>query len=133
MYSYNPYYEKHLAHFGIKHKSGRYPWGSGERPYQGDTNTPWNNDSNGYRPLIKQYRDAENDIRNQVLIDKHTGKTYSEGYREKRLEAERQENQYYNDRYDSMRKKFNDNADFFLKNFDFLDQDILDTNIKDLF
>ena len=36
MYSYNPYYEKYLAHFGVKHKSGRYPWGSGERPYQGD-------------------------------------------------------------------------------------------------
>lgn len=26
----------HLAHFGVKRKSGRYPWGSGERPYQGD-------------------------------------------------------------------------------------------------
>ena len=25
----------HLAHFGIKRKSGRYPWGSGKRPYQG--------------------------------------------------------------------------------------------------
>lgn len=36
MYSYNPYYEKYLAHYGVKHKSGRYPWGSGERPYQGD-------------------------------------------------------------------------------------------------
>ena len=36
MYSYNPYYEKYLMHFGIKHKSGRYPWGSGDRPYQGD-------------------------------------------------------------------------------------------------
>ena len=36
MYSYNPYYEKYLAHYGVKHKSGRYPWGSGDRPYQGD-------------------------------------------------------------------------------------------------
>ena len=29
----------HLAHFGIKRKSGRYPWGSGERPYQGDSSS----------------------------------------------------------------------------------------------
>lgn len=29
-YSYNLY----LAHYGIKRKSGRYPWGSGKRPYQ---------------------------------------------------------------------------------------------------
>ena len=36
MYSYNPYYANYLAHFGIKHKSGRYPWGSGERPNQHD-------------------------------------------------------------------------------------------------
>ena len=25
-----------LKHFGIKKRSGRYPWGSGERPYQGE-------------------------------------------------------------------------------------------------
>lgn len=23
-----------LLHYGIKRRSGRYPWGSGERPYQ---------------------------------------------------------------------------------------------------
>ena len=23
-----------LAHYGKKHRSGRYPWGSGENPYQ---------------------------------------------------------------------------------------------------
>ena len=36
-YSYNPYidnYENYLAHYGIKRKSGRYPWGSGKRPHQ---------------------------------------------------------------------------------------------------
>lgn len=36
MYSYNPYYANYLAHYGVKHKSGRYPWGSGERPNQHD-------------------------------------------------------------------------------------------------
>ena len=36
-YSYNPYidcYENYLAHYGIKRKSGRYPFGSGKRPHQ---------------------------------------------------------------------------------------------------
>ena len=36
MYSYNPYYANYLAHFGIKRKSGRYPYGSGDRPHQHD-------------------------------------------------------------------------------------------------
>lgn len=31
-YSKNPY----IQHFGIKHRSGRYKWGSGARPYQGE-------------------------------------------------------------------------------------------------
>lgn len=26
--------EDYIAHYGIKRKSGRYPWGSGKRPYQ---------------------------------------------------------------------------------------------------
>lgn len=30
------YNEDYLEHFGIKHRSGRYKWGSGERPYQGE-------------------------------------------------------------------------------------------------
>lgn len=37
----NEFYEPPLKpdeiyHFGIKRRSGRYPWGSGERPYQSD-------------------------------------------------------------------------------------------------
>lgn len=30
----NSDFTNELMHFGIKHRSGRYPWGSGERPYQ---------------------------------------------------------------------------------------------------
>lgn len=29
--------DNYLAHYGIKRRSGRYPWGSGDRPYQGET------------------------------------------------------------------------------------------------
>lgn len=28
--------EEHILHYGIKRRSGRYPWGSGEDPYQGE-------------------------------------------------------------------------------------------------
>ena len=28
--------EEHILHYGVKRRSGRYPWGSGEDPYQGE-------------------------------------------------------------------------------------------------
>lgn len=31
---YGPEYNEELYHYGIKRKSGRYPWGSGKEPYQ---------------------------------------------------------------------------------------------------
>ena len=31
--------EEYLAHFGTKRHSGRYPWGTGDRPYQDDPET----------------------------------------------------------------------------------------------
>ena len=34
MYSYNPYYANYLMHYGTPQHSGRYPYGSGDRPYQ---------------------------------------------------------------------------------------------------
>ena len=34
MYNYNYYYTSWLAHYGMKHKSGRYAYGSGDRPYR---------------------------------------------------------------------------------------------------
>ena len=33
---YNPEYNE-LYHYGVKRRSGRYPWGSGEQPYQHST------------------------------------------------------------------------------------------------
>lgn len=34
--NYRPgFYSYEIYHFGVKHRSGRYPYGSGERPYQG--------------------------------------------------------------------------------------------------
>lgn len=34
MNAYITYKYQDLLHFGIKQRSGRYPWGSGDRPYQ---------------------------------------------------------------------------------------------------
>lgn len=34
MNAYIAYKYQDLLHFGIKQRSGRYPWGSGDRPYQ---------------------------------------------------------------------------------------------------
>ena len=45
----------HLAHYGIKRKSGRYPWGSGERPYQGDLPST----SNEASVRVKSFSDDE--------------------------------------------------------------------------
>jgi hypothetical protein len=39
MYSYNPYFEKYLAHYGTPKHSGRYPYGSGKRPYQHESSS----------------------------------------------------------------------------------------------
>lgn len=30
------YWGEDLYHYGVKQRSGRYPYGSGERPFQGD-------------------------------------------------------------------------------------------------
>lgn len=46
--------EKYLAHIGVKYRSGRYPYGSGEDPYQHD---PWNiDDPKDFMTAVKEGR-----------------------------------------------------------------------------
>lgn len=54
--------ENYLIHFGIKRKSGRYPFGSGERPHQHD----------GLAPPKKRYRtkDVVDDFNNKMAQNK---------------------------------------------------------------
>lgn len=40
-----------IIHYGTKHHSGRYPWGSGERPYQGNNNFSY-----------KRFKEAEKEV-----------------------------------------------------------------------
>lgn len=42
--SYTPY-QNYLCHYGIKRRSGRYPWGSGKDPNQSDPNKGRRNSS----------------------------------------------------------------------------------------
>lgn len=41
----DPIVDDILMHYGVKRRSGRYPWGSGENPYQhgGDFLAVWKN------------------------------------------------------------------------------------------
>lgn len=39
---FDAYCETHLEHVGVKRRSGRYPWGSGEIPYQHEPGFPFN-------------------------------------------------------------------------------------------
>lgn len=59
-----------LMHYGIPRKSGRYPWGSGARPYQGDV------DMAAQRQALKDQRRAnrvaERGIRDERYRQKHT-------------------------------------------------------------
>lgn len=50
----------HLAHYGIKRRSGRYPWGSGENPYQ---------HSGDFLSRVDELKD-----KNFTMIDEETGK-----------------------------------------------------------
>ena len=47
--------EEYLAHFGTKRHSGRYPWGTGDRPYQDD---PENLSKNEVKRLVKEYNET---------------------------------------------------------------------------
>lgn len=45
----------YLVHYGIPKKSGRYPWGSGKRPFQGDGDSgKW------FEPTVKSGKDKPN-------------------------------------------------------------------------
>lgn len=56
------YYNDELYHFGIKHRSGRYKWGSGERPYQGEggVKAGLNKARSYFEPELKEGKGKEN-------------------------------------------------------------------------
>lgn len=56
----------YIAHYGVKRRSGRYPWGSGDRPYQGDASK-----------YIEKYKRKQTLLENRIenRHDKNTRKT----------------------------------------------------------
>lgn len=69
----------YLMHYGIPRKSGRYPWGSGDRPYQGD------GISYSKGPQLKKYsfnKTNANDKTNAGSSSDNTKKGYGEYFRQ---------------------------------------------------
>ena len=67
--------EEYLAHFGTKRHSGRYPWGTGDRPYQDD---PENLSKNEVKRLVKEYNETHGTkIKVKNAIIKKDGNTYT--------------------------------------------------------
>ena len=67
--------EEYLAHFGTKRHSGRYPWGTGDRPYQDD---PENLSKNEVKRLVKEYNETRGTkIKVKNAIIKKDGNTYT--------------------------------------------------------
>ena len=56
-------FEEYLIHYGIRRRSGRYPWGSGENPFQHEE---------GFLARVHELRD-----KNFEFVDEKTGKTYT--------------------------------------------------------
>lgn len=56
-------FEEYLMHYGIRRRSGRYPWGSGDNPFQHEE---------GFLARVHELRD-----KNFEFVDDKTGKTYT--------------------------------------------------------
>lgn len=74
-----------LLHFGIKRRSGRYPYGSGDRPFQSIKSAAKR------KALTKAVkRKIRDTAREKADVDKRAGKTASSEYKEaERIKAER--------------------------------------------
>lgn len=62
--------EYDIVHFGIKRRSGRYPWGSGERPYQSEGGGS-SGSSDGIGSAIRKRRIASGEVKLTKLKKKY--------------------------------------------------------------
>lgn len=66
-----PLEEAILAHVGVKRRSGRYPWGSGENPYQSEKSPPHQAERKRQKTIIDSKRKVTSDpvkIERQEMI-----------------------------------------------------------------
>lgn len=69
----DPIVDDILMHYGVKRRSGRYPWGSGENPYQhgGDFLAVWKNLrrlANLKKEIAEELKMSTTDLRMQVRV-----------------------------------------------------------------
>lgn len=72
----NPVLDEILMHYGVKRRSGRYPWGSGEEPYQhsGDFLSrveELQNQGLSEKDISKAIGLSTTDLRLQIRVAKH--------------------------------------------------------------
>ncbi len=72
----NPIQEDILMHYGVKRRSGRYPWGSGENPYQHGRDflarvEELQRDGKSEKEIADELRMSTTDLRMQVRVAKH--------------------------------------------------------------
>lgn len=68
-------YQEYLEHYGVKRRSGRYPWGSGENPYQHDLDILARYD------YLKEQGLSEKEIAEAMDIVNESGEPYIRGLR----------------------------------------------------
>ena len=95
----NPIAEDILIHYGMPRRSGRYPWGSGENPYQhsGDF-------LNRVEELQKQGMKETEIARSMGFIDPHTGRTQTTKFRAQISLAKEERRSLLVDRAKSLRE-----------------------------
>ena len=65
-----------IAHYGVKRRSGRYPWGSGERPYQSSSDflarvEQLQSEGMTEKDLMDYFNITSTDLRRQIRVAKH--------------------------------------------------------------
>ena len=79
MYSYNPYFEKYLAHYGTPKHSGRYPYGSGKRPYQHGSVFVSGSVKTGFEDSGYYRKNLSKDVQNELNTYMKKGKKINVG------------------------------------------------------
>lgn len=96
------YNEEILYHYGIKRRSGRYPWGSGKRPHQGEASRS----SNNKQKRKTERKERKEGIRKVYAEYKKLSDEVWETYKDARL-AKKAHNLDEYERIIELRKKLN--------------------------
>lgn len=86
------YWGQELYHYGVKRRSGRYPYGSGDRPFQDRINRIRENNRARNISVAKQRLNKRIENRYKIAkVDKYAGKISARGYKKFKKTRERAE------------------------------------------